>query len=252
MNKGKSVGAVRQAVAILRMLAQYPKGLGANETARRTKLNPSTVYNILRTLVDERLVSFDESEKRYRIGMGAFQIAGAHKALSLEDMFRPELVRIATNFECLTVLWRFTSDDRAILVERVLADTPIRLDIRVTERMPSTSGAVGRAYAAEMQWPSDVLRASFAPLRWANPMPFETYHAEVEEARRLGFGVDVAALYAGITSVGSVAVDHAGLPHVGLSAIMVSRAQNHETIRRIGEALVAACQAARGLKAIAA
>lgn len=252
MEKGKSVGAVRQAVAILRMLGQHPQGLGANETARRTTLNPSTVYNILRTLVDERLVSFDESEKRYRIGIGALQIAGAHEALSLVDIFRPELVRIATNFECLTVLWRFTSDDRAILIERVLADTPIRLDIRVVERMPSASGAVGRAYAAAMQWPIDALRAHFAPLRWANPMPFEVYRAEVEEARRRGFGVDVDALYAGITSVGSVAVDHAGRPHFGLSAIMVTRAQSAETINRIGEALAATCQAARGLTTIAA
>ena len=211
MEKGKSVGAVRQAVAILRMLAQHPKGLGANQAARQTRLNPSTVYNILRTLVDERLVSFDESEKRYRIGMGALQIAGAQQALSLVDIFRPELVRIATNFECLTVLWRFTADDRAILVERELADTPIRLASRV-----------------------------------------DTYRAEVEEARRIGFGVDVDSLYAGITSVGSVAVDHTGLPHVGLSAIMVTRAQSSDTINRIGEALAATCQAARGLTAIAA
>ena len=252
MNKGKSVGAVRQAVSILRMLAQHPKGLGANETARLTALNPSTVYNILRTLVDERFVSFDEGEKRYRIGMGAFQIAAAREALSLVDIFKPELVRIATNFECLTVLWRFTADDRAVLVERVLADTPIRLDIRVAERMPSVSGAVGRAYAAEMQWPPDVLHARFAPLRWANPMSFKTYRAEVEEARRLGFGVDVDALYAGITSVGSVAVDQAGLPNVGVSAIMVTRAHNAETINRIGEALAGACRAARGLMAIVA
>ena len=251
MEKGKSVGAVRQAVAILRMLAEHPKGFGANETARRTALNPSTVYNILRTLVDEGLVSFDDGEKRYRIGMGALQIAGAHEALSLLDIFRPELVRIATNFECLTALWRFTSDDRAMLVERVLADTPIRLDIRVAERMPSGSGAVGRAYAAEMNWAPDALRARFMQLRWANPMPFETYRADVEAARRQGFGVDIDTLYAGITSVGSVVIDRTGVPHVGLSAIMVTGAHSDETIRRVGEALAAICQAARGLPAIA-
>lgn len=252
VQKGKPVGAVRQAVALLRVLSRSDGPLGVNEAARRAGVNPSTAFNVLRTLVDEDLVVLDGATKRYAIGLGLLQLAGSHEARDLIDMLTPELVRIATNYECLVALWRFTPDERAVLLRRAHADTLIRLDIQVTERIPCLIGSVGRAFAATRDWPERDLRSRFSTLRWANPLPFEGYLAEVREARRRGYGRDVDQLYAGISSVGAVIVDRSGTPFLGFSAIMLTGSKAAASLDDAGAELAALTARMNGTLSLAA
>ena len=251
MEKGKLVGAVRHAIALLRVLAASDRPLGVNQAARGAGVNPSTAFNVLRTMVEDGLVSFDGRTKTYRIGLGILQIAAAHEARDVIDVLRPELVRVATNYECLVALWRFAGE-RAILVERALADTPVRLDIKVTERMPCMAGAVGRAYAAARGWDDDALRAGFSALRWSDPMPYSTYRDEVAAAGAVGYGVDRDRLHVGVCSVGAVVVDRDGAPFLGVSALVVSGGRSAAALDRIGGDLVEVCGAIQGLPAMAA
>ncbi len=238
-SKGKSVGAVRHAVALLRVLAQAEGPLGVNEAARRSAVNTSTAFNVLRTLVDEGLLVFDEHKKRYRIGIGIMQITRVREAQDIIDALAPDMVRIATNRECLVALWRFTPDERAVLIHKAVADSVFHLDVRLTERLPSLSGALGRAFAAAQNWPEPELRRRFSALRWAQPLPFEEYLAQVEQARERGFGVDRGQLYEGVSTVAAVFRDHHGAPVLGISAIALSGTAAAQRLEETGGELAA-------------
>ena len=72
---GKMVGAVSNAVAVLRYLSTASAPAGATHIAKETKINPSTCFNILRTLVDEDLVHFDPHGKSSSLSLGMMDIA---------------------------------------------------------------------------------------------------------------------------------------------------------------------------------
>ena len=57
----KLVGALVGGLRILRHLTDQPAPLGVTRIARDLQLNASTCFNLLRTLVHEGLVNFDET-----------------------------------------------------------------------------------------------------------------------------------------------------------------------------------------------
>lgn len=242
----KPVGAVLHAVKLLRVLSDADMPLGVTAAAREAGVNPSTALGILRTLSEQQLLQFDPKTKTYTPGLGLLSLARGLLGHKHADLVRPELVRLATNFECLVALWQVV-DDRVVLIDRALADTPVRLDIQVTQRMPAYLGAIGRVVAAHSGLSQTELHHKFSTLRWANPITFEQYLTEVEEARARGYAIDQESLYRGITVAASVILDRNGAPALGVSAIMVARNHLAAEVHTVGANLSALCQAASGL-----
>ncbi|SMF30461.1 transcriptional regulator, IclR family [Tistlia consotensis] len=243
---GKPVGAVLHAVRLLQVLADSPGPLGVTAAARQARVNPSTAFQILRTLVRGGLVAFDPALKAYSPGLGLLALSRSLLGRDYTDLLRPELVRLATNHECLFALWRL-ADERAVLIDRALADTPVRLDIQVTQRIPSLIGAVGRVVAARLALPEDELRRRFSHLRWQTPLSFEDYLREVEEARGCGYGLDLGNLYTGIHSAAAVVCDDRARPFLGISAITLAQSSPPDRLRAMGEELAALCRTASGI-----
>lgn len=213
----KLVGAVVQAVKLLHALEVSDKPLGVSALARETKINPSTAFNILRTLVVEKLVNFDEQSKTYALGGGLLTLSRKLLGHSLVADIRPELNRLASETSCLVGIWQATPD-RMILIERAVSDQPMRLDMPVKQRLPMLMGAVGRAMAAYLKMTDTQLRSAFKKLRWEGPITAEDYIREVRQARDTGFGIDRGTLYPGIVSIGVIISGGDGRPLYGLTA----------------------------------
>ncbi|MCC5808909.1 MAG: IclR family transcriptional regulator [Ectothiorhodospiraceae bacterium] len=241
----KPVGAVVNAVRLLRVLASSNKPLGVTAAARAADVNPSTAYHILRTLVHEGLVTFDEGGKTYSLGLGMVTLARKLLGRHQTELLRPELTRLATNFECLFALWQIV-DDRVVLIDRALANTAVRLDLEVTQRMPFLLGAIGRAIAARLDMETSELYRRFSELRWNAPMTFEEYQQELEQTRQRGYAVDQERLYSGITAIASVITDDQGRPQLGISAIGFAERLRGDVITRIGSEIARLCAASSG------
>ncbi|MBN2973350.1 IclR family transcriptional regulator [Roseomonas aeriglobus] len=213
----KLVGAVVQAVKLLHALEVSDKPMGVSALARETKINPSTAFNILRTLVVEKLVNFDEPSKTYALGGGLLTLSRKLLGHSLVAEIRPELNRLATETSCLVGIWQATPD-RMILIERAVSDQPMRLDMPVKQRLPIMMGAVGRAMAAYLKMTDPQLRAAFRKLRWEGPISADDYVEQVRTARETGYGIDRGTLYPGIVSIGVIISGGDGRPLYGLTA----------------------------------
>ena len=232
--KVKLVGAVVQAVRLLQVLEASNRPLGVSALAREAKVNPSTAFNILRTLVVEDLVTFDELSKTYNLGTGLLRLSRKLISQSLVNDIRPELSRLASETSCLVGLWQ-VAVDRMILIERALADRPMRLDMEVKHRLPMMLGAVGRAYAAHLQLKDGELRSHFKQLRWDGPIDTKAYVAEVREAEKRGYGVDRGTLYRGVLSVGAVIIGGDGRPAYGLTASDLASNFDEARIADVGQ-----------------
>jgi DNA-binding IclR family transcriptional regulator len=250
----KYVGAVENAVTILRQLSEQGAPAGAAAIARATGLNVSTAFNILRTLAKEGLVAFDPADKTYRMGLGVLEFSAPLLGADQADLIRPELSRLSDDHGVLIGLWLFTRNERIVLRDRVMARDLVRVDMALGSRLPAWAGAVGRCYAAAMAADPQTLRRGYESVRWRRPPGFEAYAAQVEAARRDGWARDAGDLFKGLDALGAVATDHAGRPRFGISALCIpgqlapgeEQALGHDlrgTARRISARLYGAAAA---------
>ncbi|ALG62249.1 hypothetical protein WG74_06045 [Citromicrobium sp. JL477] len=234
--KGKPVGAVLQAVRLLRALSDADAPMGVSAAARAANINTSTAFNVLRTLTAETLTVFDETTKTYSLGPGLLDLSRTLRQPALADRLRAELPELAAQTGRLIALWEFTGT-RVILIDRAQSNRPVRLDLDLTQRMPRYLGAIGRAAAAADQLGKAALKKEFGKLRWAGNFTLEDYIQSVDSARELGYGVDRTALYEGIVAIASAVTDADGQPVFGLSAIEFAEGMSDEDIAQTGELL---------------
>lgn len=216
----KLVGALTAGLGILRHLTRARAPLGVSQVARELGLNPSTCFNLLKTLVHERLVTFDERTKTYAIGLGFVEMAkGSLEKASFARLARPHLDAIATEFRVTMTLWQRAGRDRVVLVERADNDDAMRVHMSIGQRLPALIGALGRCIAAFDGMEEAEIRARFTELRWQDPPGIETYLAEVRAARAHGYAIDMDRYVRGVITVSAPVLDDAGAPIMALSAI---------------------------------
>lgn len=83
-------------LSVLRYLAAAQTPVGVSRIARDLELNPSTCFNLLKTLVHEGLAVFDETTKTYSVGLGLLALAkGTLEQASYIAMVKPHLREVA-------------------------------------------------------------------------------------------------------------------------------------------------------------
>ena len=98
----KLVGALSAGLKVLRYLASSSAAHGVSRIAKDLDLNASTCFNLLKTLVHERLVTFDESTKTYSIALGLVELAkGSLEKASYVRLMRPHLQELAARMHAL-------------------------------------------------------------------------------------------------------------------------------------------------------
>lgn len=163
----KLVGALVSGLSVLRYLAASGSPVGVTRIARELELNASTCFNLLKTLVHEGLVTFDDSTKTYAIGIGLVELArGALEQSSFVRMLRPHLEAIADGHRVTATLWQRSSKERVTLVDLADTSTATRVHMSVGQRLPMYLAALGRCMAAYSDLTEDQLREKIGNLRW--------------------------------------------------------------------------------------
>ena len=96
---GVIVKPVVNAVRILRYLTQKGSPERAADIARQLAINPSTCFNILRTLVSEDVVDFNPLSKTYSAGLGLARLmeqAGLSNVVYNEYMIKTVAIHVGT------------------------------------------------------------------------------------------------------------------------------------------------------------
>lgn len=216
----KLVGALASGLKVLRYLARAPSPAGVSQLARELELNPSTCFNLLKTLVHEGLITFDPAAKSYSIALGLVELArGVLEQTSYVRLVRPHLQSIATRHRVTATLWQRTGDERVVLVDRADNDAAIRVHMNIGQRLPMYIAALGRCMAAHSGLARGQLRRRFDALRWQDAPSFESYWKEVRQTRERGFAMDEGHYVRGVTTVSAPVLDAAARPVMAISAV---------------------------------
>jgi DNA-binding IclR family transcriptional regulator len=232
----KLVGALVSGLAIVRYLATSATPQGVTRVARDLELNSSTCFNLLKTLVHEGLVNFDDSTKTYSIGLGVVELAkGALEQSAYVRMIQPSLREIAEAFRVTATLWHRTRGERVVLLDRADHESAVRVHMSIGQRLPMYLAALGRCMAANSGLSTEELRARFDQLRWADGPSFEAYLKEVDLARKMGYAVDNGSYAKGVTTVSAPVLDGQRKPIMAISAVGFFGQLSNAELKAAGE-----------------
>ena len=236
--KGKLVGAVMNAATILRFLRVSQGPATVTQITRAVKINPSTCFNILRTLTQADFVQFDETAKTYQLSLGLVALArGALEHSSALHLLQPRIEHMARTHRMMVTVWRKISDDRIMLVAVAESDAPVRIHARTGTRSPLLLGASGRVFAAYCGLGKAALKERFQQLRLARPLEFEVYLKQLEDVRRMGWALDDGYAYPGTITIAAPVHEPGGALNFTCAAILFNGQYDLQRVAAIAEEL---------------
>ena len=231
---------VINAVAVLRRLTATGEPERAIELARALKINPSTCFNILRTLVSEGLLTFDTGSKSYAIGPDMVSLVSRSLLVGQGlDAARPLIQQLAEQFGATATLWRRHGADRLVLVDVQYSPGGVRVHMPIGQRLPILLASLGEASAPHLGLSKEEIRKAFKDLRWGQPPTFEAYWREVKTAAQRGWALDDGQYSQGVTSVAAPIVDHDGRLIYVLASATLRGQDDAAGLEAVGEATAA-------------
>lgn len=210
------VPALRRGLAILRALAGRAGPVSAGVLARELSLPRSTTYHLLAELVAGGFVVHLPEERRYGLGVAAFELGSAYlRHDPLERLAGPILRRLVDRVGRAAQLGVLHGAELLYLLkERPSAPQTLVTDVGV--RLPAQLPASGRAMLAHL--PAAQVRAMFPSterfvLRTdRGPRNLPDLRRLLAEERRRGWAVEDGVVTPGFASVACPVFDHTARP----------------------------------------
>ena len=225
--RGRSrVPAAEQVLAVLRHLASQASPVSAAAVARDLGLPRSTTYALLTVLTGQGFVVHLPEERRYGLGVSAFEIGTAYVSQEpLARLARPVLARLvdaAGHSAHLAVL--HGREVLYVVEERAPGRPPLVTDVGV--RLPAQLTASGRAMLAGL--PTAQVRAlfpdtaAFVDRHGVGPASLTALRRLLGDVRRQGYASEDGEVTPGFASVAAAAHDHTGRPVAGVAVTFVA------------------------------
>lgn len=230
MKRGSLAPAADHALAVLSLLAGQVEPLPATAIAERLGLPRSSVYRLLGVLADRGFVTHLERERRYGLGLAAFELGAAYQRQEpLARVARPlvqRLVEETTQTAHLAVLRGrevfYVSEERAPRRGSLITDVGVRL--------PAVATASGRAILARL--PTAQIRALY-PDRDALDGRLSSLielRGILSATRDCGYATEQDSVTPGFSSVAVAVSDHAAHP-VAAVAVTYAASDTSESDR---------------------
>ncbi|MCW0212211.1 MAG: IclR family transcriptional regulator [Pseudonocardia sp.] len=210
------VPAAAHTLAILRHLARQAGPVPAAAIARDLGLPRSTTYQLLTTLADESFVVHLEDERRYALGLSAYELGtGYLRQAPLQRLARVPLARLVDRTGFTAHLGVLHGRDVVYLIEeRAPGRPPLVTDVDV--RLPASLTASGRALLAAL--PAAQVRAlyptpaAFVVRHDLGPRSPTALRRLLVQVRRDGVATEDGEVTPGFASVAVAVLDHLDQP----------------------------------------
>ncbi len=218
-----NVPAAAACIALLKLLARHAEPMPAAAISRELNVPRSTVYHLLALLRDEGFVVHLEDERRYALGLSAFDLGSAYnRQAPLQRLARPFLARLVDRCGFTGHLAVLHGQDVLYLVEERAPGRP-NLDTDVEVRLPAHLTASGLAILAAL--PPQQLRAlyptreSLVERHGGGATTLTELRRVLAGVRRDGYSTETGLVSVDAASVACPVTDHQGYP---LAAVAIT------------------------------
>ncbi|MDA8369363.1 MAG: IclR family transcriptional regulator [Nocardiopsaceae bacterium] len=220
------VPAATRTLRLLRFLATRPGPVSASAIAAGLGLPRSSVYQLLEAMAEEEFVIHLPEERRWGLGVAAFEIGSAFlRHGPLERLARPLLQRLSAETGATAHLGVLHGAETLYLLKEQPPHAPT-LITGVGVRLPAHLTASGRALL--MHLPRAQVRAlypaaeNFVDRTGRGPAAPGELRELLARERSQGFCVEEGLVTEGFSSVAAAAFDHNGAPAAAISLTVPS------------------------------
>lgn len=239
-----AVGSVVNAVAILRYLASSPPQ-GVNAIARAVNLNPSSCFNLLKTLTTEAFLEFDHATKTYRATPPAWLTRPGADIASWISWIREALDAQTTECAVTCGLWQVVGE-RLILLQVTESPLDTRIHLTIGQRLPIHIGAMGRCIAAHEGLSAQDAERFIGELRWQDPPSGRAYLKDLKQVLKRGWSIDEGNYLRGVTTVAAPITNVDGRVAYCITSTLFTGQMDSRDLDRLGTRMATLARDASG------
>lgn len=236
-----NVPGATHALDVLELLARRGEPLPAATVARELGLPRSSTYHLLAVLRDRGYVSHLEGERRYGLGVAAYELGSAYQRQApLQRLARGTLDRLVDTTGHNAHLAVLHGRDVLYVIEQRAPQGPVLVsDVGV--RLPATLTATGLALLAAL--PAGQVRALFphadtlVQRDGQGPASTTALRSLLQSVRQRGYAVEDGHITSGLRSVAVAVLDHADHPVAAVAVTFRSELVDDDELNRIVSAV---------------
>jgi len=234
--RSERLSSVRNAARLLKEFSRADRELGVSELARRLDLGTSTVYRLLATLTDERLLERGRARGTYKLGIALHDLGSAVSShLDLHEAAMPAMASLRHSTGETVQLAVLDGLD-SVYVERLESPYTVRIFARAGTRLPATTTSTGKVLLAALSPDELELRLrAWQPRRWTPHSIVDpaALRVQLREIADRGWADNREESRIGVTSVGAPVRDRDGDVIAALSVAAPTSRASAATLRRI-------------------
>jgi IclR family KDG regulon transcriptional repressor len=215
----KEIKSVRNCFRILSLFSKDNPDLDADGISQAIDIPRSSVYRYLNTLIQESILEYDSTTKKYELGLKIFELGGtAYHQLELRKIALPLMKELAKRTR-ETVYLATLDKDRAMCVERIESDLPIRLSINQGESFPLHASATARILMAYLpdEEQNRIIKKGLKKFTKYTITDSQRLRKNLREIKKRGFAFSNQELDLGAKAVSAPIFDFFGRAIAGLS-----------------------------------
>jgi DNA-binding IclR family transcriptional regulator len=186
------------------------------EIAKALEMNPSTCFNILKTLQDGELLTCDPTSKRYRLGHGLLELGAVVSeegaVLTTARMRALEFVR---RNKLIVLLCQKADDDSFIVIDKLRGRPDPRGTAPLGGRVPPNGAVLAKAYYAwaDVEEVNRMLDLHGLPARTPTSVTHvEQFRQELRKVRERGYSISLGEYERDYNAVGTAVLGPSGRP----------------------------------------
>lgn len=196
---------VGKALLLLTRLGDHPEGAVASELARQCRFPLSTAHRLLGALVRDGFANFDQSTKRYRLGLQVFQLAQAvFRVYGFTGLARPVLEEVSSATREATLL-AVRDGERQLYLYSIEGPQQVRVVGEPGKHGPLHCTSQGKVLIAFAEPEVREYLVENVPLEPCGPKSITSrsrFRKEIETVRERGYALADEEHEAGIRAIG--------------------------------------------------
>jgi DNA-binding IclR family transcriptional regulator len=218
--KGATIQSVDRALNLFEILMASEQPVGITDLSRETGLNKSTVYRLLNTLVQHRLIAQDPETQKYTGGLKILELSNLLLSrLHVRSMATPYLRQLVDSYPVVAHLG-IINEGEIVYIDKVENPGMITIYSQVGRRAPLHCTAMGKAMLAFL--PGDqalsILEKAGLPRKTPNTIcSLAQFKVHLEMVRQRGYAIDNEEHELGVRCVAAPIFNYEGTPVAAVS-----------------------------------